>query len=214
MMVSYSTYIDFEEYLNLPQEYRSQWSAENVTKFYKLFTVPLSADIMLTCKQIAHAVAPIRYGLHPPIWSEASKPLYQIDKVKDLIDDPAFPLKYIFRNNSGDCGVSKMYLFENHVISTVAVDTILKLGYMSYITELDDSVFCTAVMAMECTLQELASGQLGVSTDFGVLFKLTYTLLMTYIQDHITTDEELSAWWTDFKNRINARLISITAFCA
>ncbi|KAG2113313.1 hypothetical protein BD769DRAFT_1391645 [Suillus cothurnatus] len=90
-----------DEYLNLPQEYRSQWSAENVTEFYKSFTVPLSADIMSTCKKITRAVAPIGYGLCLPIWSEASEPLYQIDKVKDLIDNPAFPLKYIFGNNSG-----------------------------------------------------------------------------------------------------------------
>ncbi|KAG2084949.1 hypothetical protein BD769DRAFT_1681891 [Suillus cothurnatus] len=195
-------------------EYGSQWSAENVTEFYKLFMVPLSADITSTCKKIARAVAPIRYSLRPPIWSEASEPLYQIDKVKDLIEDPAFPLKYIFGNNSGDCGVGKMYPFENRIISTVAVDAILKLGYMPYITELDDSVFCTAATAVECTLQEPASGQLGVSIDFGVLFKPTYTSLMTYIQDHITTDEELSVQWTDFKNRIHARLIAIAAFCA
>ncbi|KAG2131453.1 hypothetical protein BD769DRAFT_1666465 [Suillus cothurnatus] len=169
---------------------------------------------MSTCKKIARAVAPIGYGLRPPIWSEASEPLYQIDKVKDLIDNPALQLKYIFGNNSGDCGVGKMYPFENCVISTVTVDTILKVGYVPYITELDDSVFCTAATAVECTLQELANGQLGVSIDFGVLFKPTYTSLMTYIQDHITTDEELSARWTDFKNRIHARLIAIAAFRA
>ncbi|KAG1820000.1 hypothetical protein DFJ58DRAFT_850160 [Suillus subalutaceus] len=105
-------------------------------------------DFMSTCKRVAHAVAPIGYGLRPSIWSEDSKQQYQIDKVKDLVDDPLFPLKFIFGNDLGVHGVGKLYAFENLVVSTVAVDVILKLGYAPYIsTELDNSVFFTAAAA-------------------------------------------------------------------
>ncbi|KAG1880009.1 hypothetical protein F4604DRAFT_1679144 [Suillus subluteus] len=52
------------------EEYGSQWSAENLTAFYKSFTAPPSAVIMSTCKKISCAVAEIGYTLCSPIWSE------------------------------------------------------------------------------------------------------------------------------------------------
>ncbi|KAG1863497.1 hypothetical protein C8R48DRAFT_773550 [Suillus tomentosus] len=194
-------------------EYRERWSAENLTAFYKSFTVSPSADIMSTCKKISRAVVEIGYVLRPSVWSEDSEPQYGIDMVKDLIDNPSFPLKFIFGNSdSGGHQVDKLYPFEHRVITTVVINAILKLGYVPHITELD-SLFCTASAAVECALQERASRQLDVSIDFGVSnFKSRYTVLFEYIRDHIKPNPELSARWEEFKNRIRARLIEITAY--
>ncbi|KAG1728861.1 uncharacterized protein EDB91DRAFT_1253291 [Suillus paluster] len=196
------------------EEYGSRWGAENLTVFYKSFTMPPSTDIMSTCKKSAHGMAKIGYDLHSSIWSEDHEPQYLIDMVKDLINNPLFPLKFIFGNDSGNHQVDKMHPFEHHIIRTVVINTILKLGYVPYITELD-ALFCTAAAAVECALQELASGQLNTSIDFGVSnFKPRYTLLSEYIHNHIKTNPESSARWEEFKNRIRARLVDITAYHA
>ncbi|KAG1744077.1 uncharacterized protein EDB91DRAFT_1080884 [Suillus paluster] len=196
------------------EEYESRWGAENLTVFYKSFTMLPSADIMSTCKKSTRGMAEIGYDLRSSIWSEDHEPQYLIDMVKDLIDDPLFPLKFIFGNDLGNHQVDKMHPFEHRVICTVVINTILKLGYVPYITELD-ALFCTAAAAVECALQELASGQLNTSIDFGVSnFKPRYTLLLEYICDHIKTNPESSAHWEEFKNRIRARLVDITAYHA
>lgn len=151
-------------------EYGSEWSAENISVFYKSFTVPPSAAIMSTCKKVARGVVQIGYTLQPSIWSEDPAPQHQIDAVNDLLDTPSLPLysspKFIFGNDSND-ETGKLYPFEHRVILTVVLNTILVLGFVPYISDLD-ALFCTAAAAVECTLQELASAQLGVSIDFGV----------------------------------------------
>ncbi|KAG2107799.1 hypothetical protein BD769DRAFT_1392898 [Suillus cothurnatus] len=170
------------------QGYGSIWATENLSTFYKTFTVPPSAGIMSTCKKIARAVAQIGYDLCPSIWSDESEQEYQSDAVTALIDDPLFPLRYLF-GNSSNRQLDKLFAFENHVLLTVVLDTILKLGYAPYITELD-SLFCTAAAALESALRELASGQVS---EFGVTdFKPRYTLLKEYIRDVITPNPELS----------------------
>ncbi|KAG1785804.1 uncharacterized protein HD556DRAFT_1450357 [Suillus plorans] len=72
------------------EEYGSQWSAENLTAFYKSFTVPPSAVIMSTTKKHARNVVPFGYSLQPSIWLEDYAPEYQIETVKDLIGNPSF----------------------------------------------------------------------------------------------------------------------------
>ncbi|KAG1719319.1 hypothetical protein EDD22DRAFT_963309 [Suillus occidentalis] len=191
--------------------YGNQWSSANLIAFYKSFTAPPSADIMSTCKKTARAVVQIGYELRPAIWSEDSKPQYQIDKVKDLIDNPSFPLKFIFGNDSADPQDDEVYPFEHRVISTVVLNTVLKLSFVPFVTELDD-LFCSAAAAVECVLQELASAKKAVSIDFGVAnFKPRFTLLKEYIRIHIKTNARLSTRWEAYKNRIRARLLDIVA---
>ncbi|KAG1729886.1 hypothetical protein EDD22DRAFT_853052 [Suillus occidentalis] len=195
----------------LDKEYGSQWSAENLSAFYKSFTVPPSAAIMSTCKKVARNVVQIGYSLQPSIWSEDPAPQYQIDAVKDLIDNPSFPLKFIFGNDLND-ETDKLYPFEHRVILTVVLNTILVLGFVPYISDLD-ALFCTAAAAVECALQELASGELGKTIDFGVSnSKPRYTLFMEYIRDHIKTDSELSTRWMEYKGRVCSRLREIASY--
>lgn len=198
-------------YLKLLQVHGSRWSAENLTAFYKSFTALPSADIMSTCKKTARAVVEIGYILRSPIMSEDQEPDHLISKAQDLIDDPLHPFKYIFGNDSGD-QVGEMYPFQHRVISTVVVNTILKLGFAPYITATElDALFCTAAVAVECALQELASGQPNKSIDFGVHnFKHRYNLLLKFIRDHIKPNAELSVRWEAFKTRVAARLLDIT----
>ncbi|KAG1759549.1 hypothetical protein EDD22DRAFT_955755 [Suillus occidentalis] len=191
--------------------YGNQWGAENVTVFYKSFTVPPSADIMSNCKKNARAVTHVGYSLRPAIWSEYSEPQYQIDMVADLINNPSFPFKYIFGNDLANPQDDEVYAFEHRVISTIVINTILKLGYVDYIEELDD-LFCTGAAAVECVLLELASAKDGVSIDFGVSnFKRRFTILKEYIENHIKTNPELLRRWEEFKNCIHARLREIVA---
>lgn len=191
--------------------YGNQWGTANVTTFYKSFSVPPSADIMSTFKKTARAVTHVGYSLRPPIWSEYSEPQYQIDMVNDLINNLSFPLKFIFGNDSADPQDDEVYAFEHRVISTVVLDTVLKLGYAPYIEELDD-LFCTGAAAVECVLQELASAKDGVSIDFGVSnFKPRFTLLKDHINNHIKTNPELRRRWEKYKDRIRARFADIVA---
>ncbi|KAG2105441.1 uncharacterized protein F5147DRAFT_775204 [Suillus discolor] len=156
------------------------WATENLPAFYRTFTVLPLADIISACKKAAHAIVQFGYKLHPSIWSEESEPQYQIDEIKDLIDDPSFPLKYIFRNSS-DLQRDKLFAFEHPVIETVLLNAILKLGYVPFITELD-SLYCTATVAVECILMELVGGRFAVTIDFGVTtFKPKHALLQKYI---------------------------------
>ncbi|KAG1774946.1 hypothetical protein EV702DRAFT_1047271 [Suillus placidus] len=64
--------------------YGNQRAEENLTEFYKSFTVLPSADIMSTYKKTTH-----------------------VDMVKDLINNPLFPFKFIFGNNLGDKQVNQ-----------------------------------------------------------------------------------------------------------
>jgi hypothetical protein len=200
-------------YLKLLQEYESQWSAENLTAFYKSFTALPSAEIMSLSKKTARAVTEIGYTLRSPILSADQEPEHMISMVKDLTDDPEHPFKYIFRSHSGD-QVGELYPFQHRVLSTVVVNTILKLGFATCITVAElDALFCTAAVAVECTLQELASGRPDVYVDFGVHnFKDRYILLSEYIRDHIKPNAELSARWEAFKARVIARLADITKY--
>jgi hypothetical protein len=195
-------YLKIESVLTFLPGYGSIWATENLSTFYKTFTVPPSAGIMSTCKKIARAVAQIGYDLRPSIWSDESEQEHQSDAVTALIDDPLFPLRYLF-GNSSNRQLDKLFAFENHVLLTVVLDTILKLGYAPYITELD-SLFCTAAAALESALRELASGQVS---EFGVTdFKPRYTLLKEYIRDVITPNPELSKRWEEYKLCIFNRL--------
>ncbi|KAG1901192.1 uncharacterized protein F5891DRAFT_979730 [Suillus fuscotomentosus] len=184
------------------------WAKENLAAFYKTFTVTPSADITSTFKKAARAVVQFGYKLRPSIWSEESEPQYQIDMVKDLIDDPSFPLKYIF-GNSSDLQRDQSFAFEHPVIETVLLNAILKLGYVPFVTELD-SLYCTATVAVECVLMELAGGRFAVTIDFGVTnFKAKHTLLQKYIRDFILPNPELSTRWQQYKLRTCDRLIDI-----
>ncbi|KAG1758202.1 hypothetical protein EDD22DRAFT_850212 [Suillus occidentalis] len=62
-----------------------------------------------------------------------------------------------------------------------------------------------SAVAVECALQELASGRPNMSIDFGVHnFKHRYNSLLEYIRDHIKPNAELSARWEAFKTRVAA----------
>lgn len=127
--------------------------------------------------------------------------------IKDLVDDPSFPLKYIFKNSS-DLQCDKLFAFEHHMIETV-LNAILKLGYVPFITELD-SLYCIAAAAVECVLMELTCGQFAVTIDFGVTnFKAKHTLLQKYMQDFILPNPELLTWWQQYKLCTCDRLIDI-----
>ncbi|KAG1846283.1 hypothetical protein F4604DRAFT_1688427 [Suillus subluteus] len=133
------------------EEYRNEWGTENITTFYKMFAVQPSAEIMSTCKKITHSVAQFGYCLRPPIWSDELEPQHQIDKVKELIDDPLFPLRFIFGNDSSNRPADNLevFAFENPVVSYVAMNTILILGWVPYVTMTGlDSLFCTAAAAV------------------------------------------------------------------
>lgn len=170
---------------------------------------------MSTCKKVARGVVQIGYTLQPSIWSEDPAPQHQIDAVNDLLDTPSLPLysspKFIFGNDSND-ETGKLYPFEHRVILTVVLNTILVLGFVPYISDLN-ALFCTAAASVECTLQELASAQLGVSIDFGVSnFKPRFTFFMEYIRDRINTDSELSTRWKVYKERVHSRLRQIVSY--
>ncbi|KAG2096685.1 uncharacterized protein F5147DRAFT_656501 [Suillus discolor] len=167
---------------------------------------------MSTTKKHARNIVPFGYSLQPSIWSEDYAPEYQTETVKDLIDNPSFPFKFIFGNNSNH-QTHKLYPFEHRVILTVVLNTMLTLGFVPYISDFD-ALFCTAAAAVECALQELASAQLEVFIDFGVSnSKPRYTLFMEYIRDHIETDPELSTRWKEYKDRVHARLVEISKYC-
>lgn len=132
--------------------HESIWATRNLSTFYKTFTVLLSAEIMSMCKKVTHTIVPVGYTLHPSIWLNKSELQHQSDVVTDLIDDPSLPFKFIFGNLS-DHQFDKWFPFEHHVISTVVLEMIIKLGYVPYTTELN-SLFCTAAAAVECALRE------------------------------------------------------------
>ncbi|KAG1779488.1 hypothetical protein EV702DRAFT_1195443 [Suillus placidus] len=164
------------------EEYGSQWGAENFATFYQSFEMLPSAHILSTCKKIARAVVQIGYDLRPPIWSDDSEPHHQIDT-------------FIFGNDSGNHQDDEVYPFEHCVLSMVVLNTILTLGYVPYVTELD-SLFCTA------------------AGPWSVLYRSEqqYTLLSDYIKDHIRTNPQFSTRWEEYKDRIRARLVDIAAY--
>lgn len=193
--------------------YGSVWAAHNLSTFYKTFSVPPSAELMSTTKRIARAVVEMGYVLRPSIWSNESEPQHQSAVVTDLVDDPSFPFKFMF-GISSDHQFDKRLAFEHHVILTVVLDTVVKLGYVDYLDELElDSLFCTAVAAVECALREQASAQTSVNIDFGITdYKPRYTLLMEYIRDIITPNPVLLARWKEYKLRVLNRLKSISRY--
>ncbi|KAG1740720.1 hypothetical protein EDD22DRAFT_851768 [Suillus occidentalis] len=193
------------------QLHGSVWATRNLSAFYKTFTVPPSAEIMSMCKKVARAIVPVGYTLRPSIWSNESELQHQSDVVTDLVDDPSLPFKFIF-GNSSDHQFDERFPFEHHVISTVVLETIVKLGYVPYTTELN-SLFCTAAAAVECALRERANAESLVNIDFGIThYKPRYTLLMDYIRDVITPNSELFARWEDYKLRVLERLREIAAY--
>ncbi|KAG1864351.1 hypothetical protein F4604DRAFT_1683364 [Suillus subluteus] len=127
----------------------NQWILENEPTLYKLLSVP-SGNVMSVTRKHARDLVPHGYDLRLPLSSDKSEPKHQARRVKHLIKEPPFPPKYIYKE-----GGSKP--FENDVLRDIVQNTILELGYLPCVTELD-RMYCTATAAVHCAMLGLKGG--------------------------------------------------------
>ncbi|KAG1883633.1 hypothetical protein F4604DRAFT_1952669 [Suillus subluteus] len=163
----------------------NQWTLENKPTLYKLLSAP-SGNVMSVTRKHARDLVPRGYDLRLPLSSDKFEPKHQAQRVKHLIKEPPFPPKYIYKE-----GGSKP--FENDVLRDVIQNTILELGYLPCVTELD-SMYCTATAAVHCAMLGLKGGG-NDNVEFLVrVFKPMHTGLMKFIQEYIKPHKEWSDW--------------------
>lgn len=159
--------------------------------------------IMAACKEIALIVIDRAYDLRPSLWSNTAESKLKRVKIKDLIGDVTWPLKFIFKK---DEITDQWMAFEHDAILDVVIGVVRKLNYWDYVYDLDN-LYCTAAAAIYCVLMQFSSGWFNRAVDFTAeSFKFMYDLLMGHIINVIKKDESLAKRWVDVKAYTSTRL--------
>ncbi|KAG1733771.1 hypothetical protein EDD22DRAFT_852578, partial [Suillus occidentalis] len=161
-----------------------RWAAKNAESLYMKLSAPPKL-IMAACKEIALIVIDRAYDLRPSRWSNIVESKLKRVKIKDLIGDVTWPLKFIFKK---DEITDQWMAFEHDAILDVVIGVVRKLNYWDYVYDLDN-LYCTAAAAIYCVLTQFSSG----------CFKFMYDLLMGHIINVIKKDESLAKRWVDVK---------------
>jgi hypothetical protein len=180
-----------------------RWTFNNESVLYRILSAP-STNVMTTTRKYTSYLVLRGFSLHLTLSSSNSEPKHQKQIVKNLIKEPPFPLKYLYEKHG-------LISFENQVICNVVQNTITELGHTPYITELN-RIFCTAAIAVHCVMLGLKDGG-NDNVEFSVnIFQPMHAKLMKYIEEHINTNGEQSAWWEHHKSHTKRRLLDIHAF--
>ncbi|KAG1751952.1 hypothetical protein EDD22DRAFT_850687, partial [Suillus occidentalis] len=176
------------------QRFGQRWAAKNAESLYMKLSAPPKL-IMAACKEIALIVIDRAYDLRPSRWSNIESKLKRV-KIKDLIGDVTWPLKFIFKK---DEITDQWMAFEHDAILDVVIGVVRKLNYWDYVYDLDN-LYCTAAAAIYCVLTQFSSGWFNRAVDFTAeSFKFMYDLLMGHIINVIKKDESLAKRWVDVK---------------
>ncbi|KAG1836599.1 hypothetical protein C8R48DRAFT_782923 [Suillus tomentosus] len=185
------------------EEFGQRWAAKNAGQLYMSLSAPFKL-IMTACKELAFSVVDRGYDLRPSLWSNTPESLWKLQKIKSLIDDATWPLKFIFKK---DEETGEWMAFEHDAILDVVLGVVRKLKYLRYINDLDN-LYCMAAAAIYFVFTQFSSGKVEFTAE---AFKFIYDLLKGHITNVIEKDERLAKRWSGVKARTTIRLADIAA---
>ncbi|KAG1853550.1 hypothetical protein C8R48DRAFT_777061 [Suillus tomentosus] len=186
-------------------EFGQCWAAKNAGLLYMSLSAPFK-HLMAACKELAFSVVDRGYDLRPSLWSNTSESKWKQKKIKSLIGDATWPLKFLFKK---DEETGQWMAFEHDALLDVVLGVVRKLKYRPYIQDLDN-LYCTATAAIYCILMQFSSGKLDREIECSAeSFKFVYDLSKQYIVNVIQKNEKLAKKWSDVKARTMTRLADI-----
>ncbi|KAG2082780.1 uncharacterized protein F5147DRAFT_783174 [Suillus discolor] len=186
-------------------EFGQRWAEKNAGLLYMSLSAPFKI-LMAACKELAFSVVDRGYDLRPSLWSNTLESKWKQKKIKSLIGNATWPLKFLFKK---DEETGQWMAFEHDTLLDVVLGVVRKLKYRHYIRDLDN-LYCMAAAAIYCVLMQFSSRKLDREIEFSTeTFKFIYDLSKQYIANVIQKNKKLAKRWSDVKARTMTRLADI-----